>query len=140
MVTNLCNKDFFSKNFIVDVFLFVTAVISLLVTTLVIYLLCKHKKLRTLVTSLAIQQIKEVDTVTKQEEVTTACSCKIQYYIDLALSISIFGLVIFAVLHSRKLKLCREHLFSNAVKIVLFIFYVQYNYVIQYIICTNKTM
>ena len=126
MDTNLPNKNFFSNNFIVDVFLFITAIISLLVTTLVIYLLCKHKKLRTLVTSLALQQIKEVGTVTIQEEVTTPCTCKIQFYIIFALSISIIGLVIFAVLHSRKLKLCRGHLYSNAVKIILFISYVQY--------------
>ena len=37
------------------------------------------------------------------------------------LRISIFGLVIFATLHSQKLKLCTGHLFSNAVKIILFI-------------------
>ena len=51
--TNLPNTNFFSNNFTVDVFLFVTAIISWLVTTLMIYLLCKHKKLGTLVTSLA---------------------------------------------------------------------------------------
>ena len=49
------NKSFFSNNCKVDAFLFVTAVISLLVTTLAIYLLYKHKKLRTLVASLALQ-------------------------------------------------------------------------------------
>ena len=38
----------------------VTAIISLLVTILVINLLCKHKKLKTLVTSLALKQIKEL--------------------------------------------------------------------------------
>ena len=37
-----------------------------------------------------------------------------------------FGLVMFAVLHPRKLKLCRGCLFSNAVKIMLFILDVQY--------------
>ena len=104
--TNLPNKNFFSNNFIVDVFLFITAIISLLVTIVATYLLCKRKKLRILVTSLSLQGIKEVDTVTKQEGVTTACTCKIQFYINLAISISIFGLVIFSVLHCRKLKLC----------------------------------
>ena len=78
-------------------FLFVTAVISVLVTTLALYLLCKCKKLRALVTSLVLQQIKEVGTVTKQEDVTTACTCKIQFYNILMLSISFFSLVIFAV-------------------------------------------
>ena len=74
MDTNLPNKSFFSNNFIVDVFLFITEIISLLVTTVVIYLLCKHKKLRMLVTCLALQQIKAVGAVTTQEELTTACT------------------------------------------------------------------
>ena len=63
------NKNFFSNNYIVDIFLFITAVISLLVTTLAMYLLCKYKKLRTLVASLALQQVKEVGTVTTQKEI-----------------------------------------------------------------------
>ena len=83
MDINLSNKNFLSNNFIIDVFLFVTAVISVLVMTLAIYFLCKHKKFRMLVTSLALQQIKEVGGVTKQEDVTTACTCKIQFYIIL---------------------------------------------------------
>ena len=88
IVTDLpTNKNFFSNNYIIDVFLLVTAVISLLVTTLAIYLLCKHKKLRTLVASLTFQQIKEVGTVTTQEEVTT--ECKIQNHIILALTATI---------------------------------------------------
>ena len=49
------NKNFFTNNYIVDIFLFITAVISLLVTTLAIYLLYKHKKLKTLVASLALE-------------------------------------------------------------------------------------
>ena len=116
-------KNFFSNNLIVDVFLFVTAIISLLIT---IYLLCKHKKFRMLVTSLALWQIKKIGAVTRQEDVTTVCTCKIQFYIILALNISIFGLVIFGILHYRKLNLCRGHLFSNAVKIMLFISDIQY--------------
>ena len=39
------NKKFFSENYIVDIFLLITAIISLLATTLTVYLLCKHKKL-----------------------------------------------------------------------------------------------
>ena len=69
--TQIClTKISFFNNFIIDVFLFVTTVISVLVTTLAIYLLCKHKKLRTLVTSPALQQIKEVGAVTTWGDVT----------------------------------------------------------------------
>ena len=60
-----------------------------------------------LVTSLALQQVREVDAATTQEDVIMTCSCKILFYIMLALSISILGLMIFVVLHTRKLRLCR---------------------------------
>ena len=39
------NKNFFSDSYIVDIFMFISAVISLLAITLTVYLLCKHKKL-----------------------------------------------------------------------------------------------
>ena len=115
------NKNFFSNNFIVDILLFATAIISLLVTTLEIYLLCKHKKLRILVASFALQQVKEVGTVT-QKEINTECIILI--YISLALTM--FGLVMVAILHYTQSKLCRGHMFSNAVKIMIFISDAQY--------------
>ena len=64
MNTNLPHKNFFSDNFIVNVYLYIAAIILLLVTALVIYLPCKHVKLRTLVASLALQQVREVGAVT----------------------------------------------------------------------------
>ena len=39
------NKNFFSDNYIVDIFLIITVIISLLATTVAVYLLYKHKKL-----------------------------------------------------------------------------------------------
>ena len=116
------NNNFFSNNNIVDIFLFIAQIISLLVTTLAIYLLWKHKKFRTLVASLALQQAKEVHTVT-QKEINT--ECKILTYISLALTI--FGLVVIAILHYRKSKLCRGCMFSNAMKVMIFISDVQYH-------------
>ena len=58
-------------------------------TSLKIYLLCKHKKLRMLIASLILKQVKEVGAVT-QKEINT--KCKILTYISLALTV--FGLVI----------------------------------------------
>ena len=43
-----------------------------------------------------------------------------------SLSIIIIGLVIFAILQVKRIKLCRGQLFSNVVKIMLFISDVQY--------------
>ena len=104
-------KNFFSDNYVIDVFLFIAAIISLLATTLTIYLLCKHKKPRMLIASLVLQQAKEVGAVT-QKEINT--ECKILTYMNLALTI--FSLVMFAILHYRKSELCRGCMFSNAVK------------------------
>ena len=114
------NKKFFSNNYI-DVFLFITAIISVLVVTLEICLLCRHKKIEMLVASLGMQQIKEVGAVTQEE---TNTECKILTYISLALTV--FSLVMVAILHYRKSKLCRGCIFSNAVKIMIFISDVQY--------------
>ena len=78
-------------------------------------------KLRTLVASFALQQVKEVGAVT-QKEIKT--ECKILTYISLALTI--FGLVITAILHYRKSKLSRGCMLSNTVKIMIFLSDVQY--------------
>ena len=86
-------------------------------TMTIIYALCKHNKLRTLVASLALQQVKAV--IIKEEDYK--CECTSQFYIILALSLTIIGLAIFAILQVRRIKLCRGQLFSNVVKIMLFI-------------------
>ena len=49
----LAYKNFFFHNYTVDIFLFVTTIISLVVTTKVAYILCKHTKLKSLVTRFA---------------------------------------------------------------------------------------
>ena len=39
------NKNVFSDNYVMDIFMFISAIVSLLATILTVYLLCKHKKL-----------------------------------------------------------------------------------------------
>ena len=58
--TEFESKNFFTNNFIIDVFLFVIAIVSVICTIIIIYTICKHNKLRASVTSLAFQQAKEV--------------------------------------------------------------------------------
>ena len=54
------DKNFFSDNYILDIFVFISTTISLLTTTLIVYLLCKHKKIRVLLASLVLHQVIEV--------------------------------------------------------------------------------
>ena len=62
---NLANKNFVFNNCTIDIFLFVTAIISSVVMKIVMYLLCKCLKLKSSVNSLALQQIKDVSMVAK---------------------------------------------------------------------------
>ena len=94
-------------------------------TIVTIYAICKHNKLRALVTSLALQQVKEVK-VEGMENVVYKCECTTQFYISLTLSITMVGLIIFTILQLRRVKLCRGQLFSNVVKVIPFISDVQY--------------
>ena len=74
-----------------------------------------------LIASLVLHQVKLVGTVS-QKEINT--ECKTLTYTSLVLTIS--GLVMVAILNYRKSKLCRGCMFSNTVKIMIFISDVQY--------------
>ena len=77
------NKNFFSDKYIMDIFMFILAIILLLATTLTMYLFCKHKKLRALITSLVLQQVKEVGAEMQQ----TNSECRTLAYIGIILTI-----------------------------------------------------
>ena len=74
-----------------------------------------------LIASLVLHQVKEVGIVT-QKEINT--ECKTLNYIGLVLTI--LGLVMVVILHYKKSIWCREHVFSNTVKIMIFLSDVQY--------------
>ena len=111
------NKNFFNSQ-VVKIFKFVVAIILIVATVVTIHAICKHNKLRALVTSLELQQVKEV----KAEDIGNVnhkCECTTQFYIILFTMIS---LIIFTILHLRRIKLCTGQLFLNIVKIMLFIY------------------
>ena len=74
-----------------------------------------------LIASLVLLQVKEVGAVMYKE---INSECKMLTCISLVLTV--LGLVMIAILHYRKSKLCRGHMFSNVVKIIKFISDVQY--------------
>ena len=115
-------KNFFSNNYIIDIFVFASSLISLISTTLIIYLPCKHKQIKTFITSLVLHQIKEVSASSTE----TNSECKTLAYMGIILTI--LSLIIVTFLHYKKSRFCKGHKFSNAVKIMMFISDVQ-NYV-----------
>ena len=84
------NKNFFSENYIMDIFMFISVIISLLATILKVYLLCKHKKLQMLIASLVLHQVKEVHAVTQRE---INSECRILAYIGIIIIIINFCLL-----------------------------------------------
>ena len=114
-------KNFF-LNKIVSIFTFTSSIISIITITLVIYLFCKHKHIRTIVASLLLYKAKEVE-ASKPTKIENS-ECGTLAYIGIALTLLSMAIVI--LLHYRKLKFCRGHRFSNIVKIVLFISDVQH--------------
>ena len=117
-------KNFF-LNQIVNIFMFTSSIISIITITLVIYLFCKHKCIRTIVASLILHKAKEVEANLTTE--TNNSECGTLAYIGMALTVLSMATVIF--LHYRKSKFCRGYRFSKIIKIVLFISDVQ-NYIL----------
>ena len=67
----------FHNSFMVDLFLFVNALITIIVTMIVIYVVCSHSKLKTLVTNIALQHLKKVE-ATDPKFQDMYCTCKTQ--------------------------------------------------------------
>ena len=119
------NKNFFS-NHIVNIFLFTSSIISIITITLVIYLFCKHKHVRTIVASLILHKIKEVEVNSNHNLETNNYECRTLAYVGIILTV--LSMIIVMLLHYRRSRLCRGYKFSNAIKIMLFISDVQ-NYI-----------
>ena len=97
--------------------MFISVIVSLLATILTAYLLCKHKKLQTLIASLVLHQVKEVGAEVTPKE--TNSECRTLPYIGITLTILSLAMVTF--LHFRKSTFCTGCMFSNTVKIMVFI-------------------
>ena len=101
--SNNSSKNFFSNNYIVDIFVFTSSIILLISGTLFIYLFCKHKHIRTLVASLVLHKIKEVEANPNSEETDSGYGTLT--YVGIILAVLSMIIVIF--LHYRKSRLCK---------------------------------
>ena len=95
-------KNFF-LNQIINIFTFTSSIISIITITLVIYMFCKHKHIRTIVASLILPKAKEVEAKLTTE--TNNSECCTLACIGMALKILSMVMVIF--LHYRKSKFWR---------------------------------
>ena len=60
-----------------------------------IYVVCKHVKLKTLLASIALQQIKMTNAVLDQDRINDVyCICKIQWYTIVMLLLILLGIIL----------------------------------------------
>ena len=73
-------KNEFFNNIAIDIFLFVATIISMLAVIAIIHLVCRHVKLKTLLTGIAFQPAKQAEAVVPQQtkEFCTAQGMQLQ--------------------------------------------------------------
>ena len=101
-----------------DIFLFIAAIISLLATIAIIHLVCKHTKLKALVTGIAFHPIKQTEASLDKENIQQNCTA--QWYTIAALTLMIIGLVIYIFSTTQRCTIFKRRLYSNTVKVMLF--------------------
>ena len=112
------NKHSFFNNIIMDIFLFIAAIIFLLATIAIIHLVCKHTKLKPLVTGIAFHPIKETEALLDKENILQKCTA--QWYTIAALTLMIIGLVIYIFTTMQRCTIFKRRLYSNTVTVMLF--------------------
>ena len=112
------NKHSFFNNIIMDIFLFIAAILSMLATIAIIHLVCRHTKLKALVTGIAFHRIKQTEALLDNEKMLLNCTA--QWYTIAVLNLMIIGLVIYIFATTQKCPIFKSRLYSNTVTVILF--------------------
>ena len=110
-------KNEFFNNIAIDIFIFVATIISMLAVIAIIHLVCRHVKLKALLTGIAFQPVKQAETLVPQQ---TKEFCTAQWYAIAALTVLTILLILYICLSNQKCTLFKRRLYSNTVTIMLF--------------------
>ena len=110
-------KNEFFDNIAIDIFLFVAAIVSMLAVIAIIHIVCRHAKLKALLTGIAFQPVKQAEAVVAQQMKEF---CTAQWYAIAALTVLTILLIIYICLSNQKCTLFKRRLYSNTVTIMLF--------------------
>ena len=113
---NKPNNEFFD-DIAVDIFLFVATIISMLAVAAIIHLVCRHAKLKALLTGIAFQPVKQAEAAVIQQ---TKEFCTAQWYTIAALTVLTILLIVYICLSNQKCTIFKRRLYSNTVTIMLF--------------------
>ena len=110
----------FLNSFLADVILFAAALLTITVTLVIIYVVCRQSKLKTLVANIALQCIQGTEAADPGFQ-DVNCTCKMQLYIIGMLLIILLGMIYLVTNGIRKSSLFEGHLLSNVTKVMLLI-------------------
>ena len=105
----------FLKSFLVDMLLFTAALITMIITIVMIYMVCGQSKLKALVAKIALQCTKAVEAA---DSTTRYCICEPNWYIVGLLLIILLGITYLVMNKVRKSCLFKRRLFSNVTKVM----------------------
>ena len=102
-------KNEFFDNIAIIILLFVAAIISMLVVIAIIHIVCRHAKLKALLTGIAFQPVKQAEAVVAQQ---TKEFCTAQWYAIAALTVLTILLIIYICLSNQKCTIFKRRLFK----------------------------
>ena len=105
-------------NIIMDIFLFIATILSMIATAAIIHLICKHTKLKALLMGIAFQPVKQTEAIfgTGKEQQ----NCTTQWYTITALTLMIIGLTIYIFATKQKCTIFTRRPYSNTVTMMPF--------------------
>ena len=107
----------FISSFIADIIGFSTALLTIKITLVIIYIVTGHSKLKTLVTNIALQCIKTVEAAALNPNYVICENGLVRILMIINLGI----VTLMALAKLRKSRIFKGRLFSNTIKIKLFV-------------------
>ena len=108
----------FLNSFLADILLFTAALITLIITLVIVCVMYGQPKLKALLTNIVMQGIKAVEATDVSDML---CTCKTKWYIMGVLIIITSGMLYLVTNKIRKSSFFKGRLFSNNTKILLFV-------------------
>ena len=112
------NIKTFLTSFTADVLVFTAALLTVVITFTIIYMLTGQSILKTLVANIALQHAKAIDAINPKNQGTHSCDFEMLKFL---MVLNLIIVVLMILIKLKKNKIIQGHFFSNIVKIKLFI-------------------
>ena len=112
------NRKSFFNNIITDIFLFIAAILSMLATAAIIHLVCKHTKLKALVTGIMFQPIKQTEALIDKKKHNTELYSTMVYNSSIDFNGHWPHNIYFTT--TQRCTIFKRKLYSNTVTVMLF--------------------